>query len=209
MTIELLDTEEAQTEDPVEVQVRTGARTRSPAHTLGLQGQPQAAPSRGGSHPRSLCFTGQARTSTREPLLLAEHWPRSPKRRGLSRCSLRDQGCVPGQEGYVGASLASTQTLAPSTSSYARPSPRNRGSLVTSPRGVWLLHTWRPAQSSGRAHHQGRERSWPTRTCTFPWVPLSQEAGPGSLQLPSQSWGRPPPQPPKCPHSVLHRTHFP
>lgn len=73
MTIELLDTEEAQTEDPVEAQVRTGARTRSPAHTLG----PRAASgsTRRVAAPGACAPTGQGAS------LLAEHWPRSPKRR--------------------------------------------------------------------------------------------------------------------------------
>lgn len=79
MTIELLDTEEAQTEDPVEVQVRTGDRTRSPAHTLGPRAAAGSA-RRVAPTPGACAHRGHARTSTREPLL-AEHWPRSPKRR--------------------------------------------------------------------------------------------------------------------------------
>lgn len=38
MTIELLDTEEAQTEDPVEVQVRTPVQTLHLEHTVGGRG---------------------------------------------------------------------------------------------------------------------------------------------------------------------------
>lgn len=157
MTIELLDTEEAQTEDPVEVQVRTGARTRSPAHTLG----PRAASGstrRVAPTPGACAPTGQARTSTREPLCWLNTGHGAPRGGGLSRCSLRDQGCVPGQEGHVGASLASTQTLAPSTSSWCQAiSMVPVAAWLLRPRGVWLLHTWRlKLRALGVAHLQER-----------------------------------------------------
>lgn len=122
MTIELLDTEEAwQTEDPVEVQGEDWGLALGAPRTLWGQGQPQAAPVVWLPHPRSLCAHGPGTNLHQGASLLAEHWPRSPKRRRGLRCSLRDQGCVPGQEGHVGASLASTQTLAPSLPAGARP----------------------------------------------------------------------------------------
>lgn len=169
---------------------------RSPAlraaRASGTRGSHGQHPPCGSCRPR----TGH-RTSTRVPLCWLNTGRGAPRGGGLSGCSLRDQGYVSGQAATWEPVWPLPWLLPPPAG--ASPSPWYRGQPVT--QAPWYVTAARlvpEVQSSGCPTSQ--EKTLLAHTdCTFPLVPLSQETGPGSLQLPSQSWGRRPPQPPGRP----------
>lgn len=158
MTIELLDTEEAQTEDPLEVQVRTAALCSVPCTHHGGQGQPQAAS--WGSHHGSPCTcwpsTGH-KTSTREASVQVE---RSPWKR-IRRWELRKPWLLP--------PAADTVPSAHSQPSHSDPAACGRRAPC-----AWSSELWVPPD------HQEKTHLAHTLRRTFRLVPARQGAGPRS-----------------------------
>lgn len=164
MTIELLDTEEAQTEDPLEVQVRTAALCSVPWTHHGGQGQPQAAS--WGSHHGSPCTcwpSTSRKTSTREASVQAECSPWKRIRRWELPVASQEPGVCP-RAGRPCGSQAGFPRNPGSCHLLPTPCHPPMASPVTqTPQHVAAALPVHEAQSSGCPLTTRRKPTWPTR----------------------------------------------